>query len=152
MSSIGFLFRFPDEDSCWSFLEDLLWPAGPVCPECDSMGDAAPWRPRPHRWQCRYCGKQFHVAQDTAVFGSHLSMHCWFTAIYLIAESPRISAAELSRQLGLRKNTALSMRRRVQRMMTEDARLCERIIAAGDNSGSVRKRPLQKYKSVGKSL
>jgi hypothetical protein len=79
-------------------------------------------------------------------------MHCWFTAIYLIAESPRISAVELSRQLGLRKNTALSLRRRVQRMMNEDARLCERIIEAGDNSGSVRKRPLQKYKSVGKPL
>jgi transposase-like protein len=151
MSSLKFLFRFPDDNSCWSFLEDLLWPAGPVCPACDSVDDAARWKPRPHRWQCRYCGKQFRVAQDTALFGRHLSMHRWFSAIYLMAESPRISAAELGRQLGLRQNTALSVRHRVQRMMTEDAKLIERMIEAVDGPNCSTKAPGKKGRKRRKS-
>lgn len=147
MSSFSFLLRFPDDESCWSFLECLLWPRGPVCPKCGSVGDAAPWKPRPHRWQCRRCGNQFHVAQQTALLKSRVPMHRWFNVISLMAECPRISASELARQLGLRQKTAGSMRRRIiKRLMIEDAGLLEKIIEAAAGTQYSTEAPREKVK------
>jgi hypothetical protein len=41
MSLFSFNLRFPDDDACWAFLESTLWPNGPVCPRCESVGNAA---------------------------------------------------------------------------------------------------------------
>ena len=133
MLPFSFLYRFPDDDACWTFLERVLWPTGPACPTCDNVGDAAPWKPRRHRWQCRACGKQFHVVQETALAGTHISMHTWFTAIYLRAKYPRLSSAELSRQLGIRERTVSSMRSRIDRMLIEDKSLIVKILEAAED-------------------
>ncbi len=133
MVSFNFLFRFPDDQACWAFLEQMLWPKGPVCPKCDSVGNAAPWSPRSHRWQCRQCGAQFHVVQETALVGSHVTMHRWFSAIYLMTHSPRLSSVELGRQLGLRQKTAWSMQQRIQRLRIEDASLLRKIVEAAED-------------------
>jgi hypothetical protein len=151
--SFSFLLRFPDDESCWSFLECLLWPRGPVCPKCGSVGDATPWKPRPHRWQCRRCGNQFHVAQQTALLKSRVPMHRWFNVISLMAECPRISASELARQLGLRQKTAGSMRRRIiKRLMIEDAGLLEKIIEAAAGTEYSTEAPREKVRRRPKSV
>jgi hypothetical protein len=38
MSVMAFLKQFPDDDACWSHLERVRWPAGPVCPKCGNVG------------------------------------------------------------------------------------------------------------------
>jgi transposase-like protein len=130
VSLFSFNLRFPDDNACWTFLEDSLWPNGPACPRCESVGDAAPWKPRPHRWQCRACGAQFHVAQETPIAHSHLPMQLWFVAIYLVATSPRISSVELARNLDVGQKTAWSVRQRIDRLMVEDGGLLRRIVGA----------------------
>jgi transposase-like protein len=133
----SFDLRFPDDEACWQYLEATLWPNGPVCPKCDSVGDAAPWKPRPHRWQCRYCGAQFHVAQETALKGAHLPLRSWFEAIYLLETTPNISSVALGRALGIGQKTAWSVSRRIRdRMMTADRGLLRGIVAAVEELGS----------------
>jgi transposase-like protein len=135
MSTIlSFRFRFPDDNACWTYLEQTLWPQGPVCPKCDSVGDATRWKPRPHRWQCR-CGAQFHVAQGTAIEGTHLPMQSWFLAIHLLATTPGLSSVELARQLHVRQKTAWSMRRRIRQMQAEHGHLVRGIVAAAEEFG-----------------
>lgn len=133
MLPFTFMLRFPHEDACWKFLEDTLWPLGPACPKCDSVGNAAPWKPRPHRWQCRACGAQFHVAQETALERSHKRLHVWFQAIYLVATNPGFSAKALASTLDLRDKTAWSMRNRIGKLVIQDGLLVRKIIAAVDS-------------------
>jgi Transposase zinc-ribbon domain len=131
MLPLTFMLRFPDEDVCWKFLEDTFWPRGPACLSCGSIGDAAPWKPRPHRWQCRACGNQFHAAQETALAGSHVRMDLWFQAMYVMALNPSLSAKALSGALDLRREkTAWSMQQRIRKLITQDSILVRNIVAA----------------------
>jgi transposase-like protein len=131
MVPFTFMLRFPDEEACWAFLEETLWPLGPACPKCDSIGNAARWKPRPHRWQCRKCNAQFHVAQETALRGSHIPMDVWFKAVYLVVTSVRVPSKVLAEVLEIREKTAWSMRKRIRRLMVQDRGLVRQIVAAG---------------------
>jgi hypothetical protein len=128
VSMFSFELVFPDDQACWQFLEVLRWPDGTVCPKCDSVGDAAPWKPRPHRWQCRFCGARFHAAQGTVIEGSHLALRTWFLTIHLLDERPQLSSVELGQQLEVRQKTAWDLARRVRRMADEDGPML-RVIA-----------------------
>jgi hypothetical protein len=130
----GFSFdlsRFTDDDACWKFLEAAQWPKGPVCPNCDSVGDATPWKPRPHYWQCFYkgCGKQFHAAYGTPMEGTHLPMRKWFEAIYLHAIAPKISTVELGHRLNVGQKTAWLMAKRLHQNGFLDSELARSIVA-----------------------
>lgn len=130
MSLLAFDLRFPDDDTCWTHLEALRWPDGVVCPKCRSVGDAAPWKPRPHRWQCPHCGKQFHAAQGTPIKGSHLPLITWFRAIYLLAIAPRLSSIQLARHLEIGQKTAWSVGRRVRQMAAEQESIVRSVVGA----------------------
>jgi transposase-like protein len=136
MSLFNFQLRFPDDDSCWAFLESIVWPNGPVCPRCGSIANSAPWKPRPHRWQCRACKAQFRVASETALAGRHLSMHRWFVAIYLVATDPHLTSVELAEHLSVWQSTAWSVRERVMQMMITDGALLRAIVSAAKVFGS----------------
>ena len=116
-----------EEDACWAHLERYRWPGGPVCPDCERVRTAHPWRGRRHRWRCAACGCRFHAAQGTAIEGTHLPLVAWFAAVQLLAEVPRLSSARLGRALGLRQKTAWSLARRTRRLAAEDP-LLHRVI------------------------
>jgi hypothetical protein len=58
-----FLDWFADEAACLSYLEQLRWPEGFVCPRC---GDASePYRSSRSRFMCRVCRYQCTVTAGT---------------------------------------------------------------------------------------
>lgn len=102
---------FHDEDAARAHLENLLWPAGPVCPRCGVMGaritKMAGKSLRPGVYNCKDCRKPFSVTVGTVMERSHIPLAKWVLAAQLMASSKKgFSANELHRLLGTNYETA----------------------------------------------
>ena len=107
----------PDTD-CLDFLEDVRWNGEPTCPYCNSGRVTATPKERRHR--CNNCNTAFSVTVGTLFHRTHLPLPKWFAAISLILDSRApIPARRLAQLLGIDKNTAWRISRRVRAAMLE---------------------------------
>ncbi len=61
------LFRlFPDEDTCYGWLERVRWNGRPVCPHCGGAENQGPAPSKTHPYWHRDCRKHFAVTTKTA--------------------------------------------------------------------------------------
>jgi transposase-like protein len=113
---------FQDEDKARTYLEAQRWPHGVVCPFCGQIGSAkalpaqgalgAGW------WHCGDCRKKFTVRVGTLYERSHVPIHKWLYATYLLCASKKgISSHQLSRMLGVTYKTAWFMSHRIREGM-----------------------------------
>ena len=124
-----------DEPAAFAHVEEILWPAGPVCPHCGVIGEAyslngvrsKPSKKHPEGKErhglkkCKACGKQFTVRIGTIFESSHIDLHLWLQAIYLMTASKKgISANQLHRTLGITFKSAWFMGHRIRKAMRED--------------------------------
>jgi transposase-like protein len=123
MASVLSARHYHDEDAAFAYVEAALWPNGPVCAHCGEaervsrMGGKAT---RKGLHKCYKCRKQFTVRQGTLFESSHLPLHVWLQAIYLIAGSKKgISSHQLARTLGLTVKTAWFLSHRIREAMRE---------------------------------
>jgi transposase-like protein len=104
---------FRIEQSALSKLESLVWPNGPVCVHCgatDRIGAVTGKGARPGLKFCCRCRKQFRVTMGTMFEGSHVPLHKWFQACFLLTASEAgISAHQLHLKLQITNKTALCM-------------------------------------------
>jgi transposase-like protein len=117
---------FNDEQAAFAELERIVWPNGPVCPHCGCMGrvralsgvkDKA-GRERIGLKKCYDCRKQLTVRVGTIFEKSHVPLHMWFQAAYLLCSSKKgISSNQLSRTLGVTLQTAWFMGHRLREAM-----------------------------------
>lgn len=120
------------EAKCIAFLEHMRWPDGVKCLSCQSpritpilakgklnkkTGKRSPDR---ELYQCKECRFQFTATTGTVYHDTHLPLTQWFLAIALITESKKgISAAQLSRALGVQYRTAWYLAHRIRKAMIE---------------------------------
>ena len=118
---------FTDETAAYEYVEAHLWPHGPVCPHC---GNADPSRihklagkaTRAGLRKCNECRKQFTVKVGTIFEDSHVPMHLWLQAIYLMCSSKKgISTRQLQRTLGGSMKTAWFIGHRIRHAMAPPA-------------------------------
>jgi transposase-like protein len=124
-----------DEAAAFAHVEKMLWPEGPVCPACGSVGNvyvlagvrskASAKNPegvvRHGLKKCRDCGKQFTVRAGTIFEESHVALHLWLQAIHLMCSSKKgISSNQLHRTLGVTLKTAWFMSHRIREAMRDD--------------------------------
>ena len=80
---------FHNEDAAYSFCESRLWPAGPLCPHCRSTGEKVGKlkgkSTRRGTYKCYACLRPFTVKIGTVFESSHLELHLWLQAIYLVS-------------------------------------------------------------------
>jgi transposase-like protein len=117
---------FIDETAAFAELESIVWPQGPVCPHCGCTGrvgvlanvkDKA-GRVRPGLKKCYDCRKQFTVRVGTVFESSHVALHVWFQAAFLMCSSKKgISSNQLHRTLGVTLKTAWFMSHRLREAM-----------------------------------
>lgn len=90
---------FPDEEACETFLIQLRWPDGFVCPGCRSQGD--PWRSA-RGLLCRTCKWRTSVTAGTIFHRTRKPLKLWLLAAWEIA-GPKYgtNAMTLMRALGL---------------------------------------------------
>ena len=112
---------FHDEDAAYQHVESILWPDGPICPKCGALDNAYRMkgkRARPGLRRCRDCKKDFTVKIGTIFEDSHVKMHQWVQAMYLMCASKKgFSAHQLHRMLGVTYKTAWFMSHRIREAM-----------------------------------
>jgi transposase-like protein len=113
--------HFHDEAAATRFVEIRVWPKGAVCPRCGSAERIGKLEGKSTRfgvYKCYACRKPFSVKVGTIFEDSHISLHLWLQAIFLVAASKKgISSNQLHRVLGVTLKTAWSMSHRIRLAM-----------------------------------
>src|SRR5258708_4636078 len=113
-------FQTPELARTW--LEGQRWPDGPICSHCGTIGHAYKTK-KPGWYRCaeKDCRKDFTVTTGTVMERSHIELHKWLMAFYLMAASKKgISAHQLHRALGLDYKSAWFMCHRIREAMRAD--------------------------------
>ncbi len=121
MSSVLSDKHFHDEAAAYRLIEARLWPNGPVCPHCggferiSKMGGAST---RIGTYKCYQCRKPFTVKVGTIFESSHIPLHIWLQAIFLMASSKKgVSSNQLHRTLGVTLKSAWFLSHRIREAM-----------------------------------
>jgi hypothetical protein len=145
---------FHDERAALVELERLVWPRGPVCPHCgavDRIGSVVGKGARLGLKFCCRCRKQFRATLGTMFEGSHVPLHKWFQACFLMAASDdRISAHQMHLRLEVTNKTALCMARRLRAALRADA--ADANPAEPGHDDALRPRPRWKNRSGSRNL
>lgn len=119
-----FVQKFPNDDACASYLEQLRWPEGFCCPACQTKG--VPWRQTRGRLVCSSCRRQTSVTACTILDKTRTPLTTWFEAAWHLTTAKNgLSAKTLERTLGISYRTAWTMlqRYRVSMVRSERERL-----------------------------
>ena len=112
--------RFHDEDKCRTYLEDLRWPDGIACPQCDAGPERITAIPSRGRHRCNECQYQISVRAGTILQDSKLPLWKWFLATYMVVEAKKgISSNQLKRMLGVTYKTAWYLTHRIRDAMAQ---------------------------------
>lgn len=116
---------FHDEAKARAWLERRLWPEGPICPKCGVVGRATLMRGKTTRaglYQCnsKECREPFTVTVGTLYERSHVPLHKWLAATYLMMASKKgMSALQISRMIGVTYKTAWFLCHRIRESLRE---------------------------------
>jgi transposase-like protein len=96
---------FPDQETARVYLESRLWPNGVRCPDC-GLGE----RITPRKggfYRCNQCKTDFTVRTGTIFERSHIPLHKWIYAMYLVVTARKgISSMQLAKEIGVTQKTA----------------------------------------------
>jgi hypothetical protein len=104
---------FWDEQAAHAKFEAIVWPNGPVCTRCgatDRIGAVTGKGARAGLKFCCRCRKQFRATVGTMFEGSHVPLHKWFQACFLLSVAgDAISPYQLHLRLEVTNKTALGI-------------------------------------------
>lgn len=138
-----FQSRFPDADSCYTYLSELKWKDGFVCPKCRHTKHCK--GAKEYSRQCTRCKHTVSVTSGTLFHKVKFPILKAFYIVYYVSTSRKgISSTELSRKLGLRQKTCWLFKRKVMKAMessgnhkiTEKAEVDETVVG-GQEEGVV---------------
>lgn len=100
--------RYSTEKAARVYFEKMRWPNGPVCPHCGATEKNYALTPnkkariREGLYKCGTCDDRFSVTVGTVMESSHVPLHKWLIAFYMMcASKTQVSALQLQRQLEL---------------------------------------------------
>jgi transposase-like protein len=111
--------HFRDDSAARKLIESVRWPDGPLCSHCGTINHAYPIK-KAGWYRCaeKECRKDFTVTTGTVMERSHIPLHKWLQAFYLMNSSKKgISAHQLHRSLGIRYQSAWFMCHRIREAM-----------------------------------
>jgi transposase-like protein len=114
---------FKDEAAAVAHMEADRWPNGVICPLCGGdnvhkMGG----KTQAGMFVCYACKGKFTVRTGTVFERSHIPLHKWLLATYLMGSSKKgISAHQLHRMLGITYKSAWFMAHRIREAMAPAA-------------------------------
>ena len=118
--------HFHDEAAAFAYVEKRVWPEGPTCPHCGGVERISKMQGKSTRqglYKCYQCRKPFTVRMGTIFEASHVPLHIWLQAMYLVAGSKKgISSNQLHRTLGVTLKTAWFMAHRIRDAMRQGGR------------------------------
>lgn len=119
ISTFELFAMFPDQDTARVYLERNLWPEGPKCPVC-GLGERITTR-KGGFFRCNQCKEDFTVRTGTIFERSHIPLHKWIYAMYLLLTARKgISSLQLSKEIGIRQASAWFMLHRIREACGSD--------------------------------
>ena len=119
MEIVETLKKFKTQKKCLKYLESVRWGDTPVCPYCGSKRNSS--KTQEQRYTCHECGRSYSVLIGTIFEASKLPLPKWFAAICLVLNAKKgLSSLQLSRDLGVNKNTAWYLQKRIRKAMQDN--------------------------------
>jgi transposase-like protein len=105
ISTFQLFAMFPDQETARVYLEGRLWPNGVRCPVC-GLGERITTR-KGGFYRCNQCKEDFTVRTGTIFERSHVPLHKWIYAMYLVVTARKgISSMQLAKEIGVTQKTA----------------------------------------------
>lgn len=115
--------HFHDEKAAYKYVEKHIWADGRACPHCGVLDRSKPLKGKSTRigvYKCYECRKPFTVKVGTIFESSHIKLHIWLQAIFLISSSKKgVSSNQLHRVLGITLKSAWFLSHRIRAAMAD---------------------------------
>ncbi len=119
ISTFQIFKMFPDAETARVYLESRLWPNGPICPVCNS-GERISTR-KEGFYRCNACPEDFTVRTGTIFERSHIPLHKWVYAMYLMVTARKsVSSLQMAKQIGITQKSAWFMMHRLREACGDD--------------------------------
>lgn len=114
------LFKlFPGEEAARTYIEARRWPSGAVCPACQEAKRITPRKGGYFR--CNPCKVDFTVRTGTIFERSHVPLHKWLYAMYLLMTARKgISSLQLAKEIGVTQKSAWFVLQRIREACGND--------------------------------
>jgi len=127
ISTMELFQMFPDAESARVYLEARLWPNGVRCPICglgERIGNHSPGL-----YRCFQCKEAFSVRTGTIFERSHVPLHKWLYAMYLLVTSRKgVSSLQLSKEIGITQKSAWFVLHRLREACGNDPTILSGIV------------------------
>jgi transposase-like protein len=122
------LFKlFPDAETARNYLESRLWKDGVKCPKCKGGERITPRKDGFYR--CNACKLDFTVRTGTIFERSHVPLHKWVYAMYLLVTARKgISSMQLAKEIGITQKSAWFVLQRLREACGEELPLLRGIV------------------------
>ena len=113
ISTFQLFAMIPDAETARLYLEARLWPNGVVCPTCSGQDRITARKSGFYR--CNKCKLDFTVRTGTIFERSHVPLHKWIYAMYLMVTVRKgISSLQLAKEIGVTQKSAWFMLQRLR--------------------------------------
>jgi transposase-like protein len=105
ISTFELFAMIPDQETARLYLESRLWPNGVTCPTCSGQDRITSRKGGYYR--CNKCKLDFTVRTGTIFERSHVQLHKWVYAMYLVVTARKgISSMQLAKEIGITQKSA----------------------------------------------
>lgn len=127
ISTFELFAMFPDQETARVYLEGRLWPNGVKCPVC-GLGDRIGTRKGGY-YRCNQCKEDFTVRTGTIFERSHVPLHKWIYAMYLLVTARKgISSMQLAKEIGITQKSAWFVLGRLREACGDDLTMLRGIV------------------------
>jgi len=127
ISTFQLFQKFPDVETARKYLESRLWPNGAVCPTCRKSSRITVRKGGFYR--CNACKLDFTVRTGTIFERSHVPLHKWIYAMYLLVTSRKgISSLQLGKEIGITQKSAWFVLQRLREACGNDLTMLRGIV------------------------
>lgn len=127
ISTFQLFQKFPDAETARKYLESRLWPNGAVCPTCQK-GSRITVR-KDGFYRCNACKLDFTVRTGTVFERSHVPLHKWVYAMYLLVTARKgISSLQLGKEIGITQKSAWFVLQRLREACGKDLTMLQGIV------------------------
>jgi transposase-like protein len=127
ISTFQLFSKYPDEASAIAYFEKRLWPNGPMCPACRKTGRIT--KRKDGFYACKDCLLRFTVRTGTIFERSHVPLHKWLYAMYLLMTARKgISSLQLAKEIGIRQASAWFLLHRLREACGKDLTMLRGIV------------------------
>lgn len=131
ISTFQLFAKYPDVESARKYLEGRLWPKGVTCPKCRGMERITTRKGGYYR--CNVCELDFTVRTGTIFERSHVPLHKWLYAMYLLVTARKgISSLQLGKEIGITQKSAWFVLQRLREACGNETAMLKGVVEADE--------------------